>query len=83
MANDLAHQLALCDVHLSMENARELEQMNNRWKQLQVYADNIQSIPCLPSANNRHYFRLNAVFFAVLLKIDDTKAQRSLIHMCG
>ncbi|KAG9471248.1 hypothetical protein GDO78_015364, partial [Eleutherodactylus coqui] len=36
MANDLAHQLALCDVHLSMENARELEQINNRWKQLQT-----------------------------------------------
>ncbi|CAJ0947060.1 unnamed protein product [Ranitomeya imitator] len=35
MANDLAHQLALCDVHLSMENARELEQINSRWKQLQ------------------------------------------------
>ncbi|XP_018426947.1 PREDICTED: dystrophin-related protein 2 [Nanorana parkeri] len=35
MANDLAHQLAVCDVHLSVENARELEQMNNRWKQLQ------------------------------------------------
>ncbi|XP_075429178.1 LOW QUALITY PROTEIN: dystrophin-related protein 2 [Ascaphus truei] len=36
MTNDLAHQLALCDVHLSMENARELEQINSRWKQLQV-----------------------------------------------
>ncbi|XP_063793017.1 dystrophin-related protein 2 isoform X2 [Pseudophryne corroboree] len=36
MTNDLAHQLALCDVHLSMENARELEQINNRWKQLQT-----------------------------------------------
>ncbi|XP_069800114.1 dystrophin-related protein 2 [Dendropsophus ebraccatus] len=36
MANDLAHQLALCDVHLSVENARELEQINNRWKQLQT-----------------------------------------------
>ncbi|XP_040178678.1 dystrophin-related protein 2 [Rana temporaria] len=36
MANDLAHQLAVCDVHLSVENARELEQMNNRWKQLQT-----------------------------------------------
>ncbi|KAM4696756.1 dystrophin-related protein 2 [Rhinophrynus dorsalis] len=36
MTNDLAHQLALCDVHLSMENARELEQINSRWKQLQA-----------------------------------------------
>ncbi|CAH2315649.1 dystrophin-related 2 isoform X1 [Pelobates cultripes] len=36
LANDIAHQLAVCDVHLSMENARELEQINNRWKQLQT-----------------------------------------------
>ncbi|XP_056395125.1 dystrophin-related protein 2 isoform X4 [Hyla sarda] len=36
MANDIAHQLALCDVHLSIENARELEQINNRCKQLQT-----------------------------------------------
>uniref|UniRef100_A0A6I8QF57 Dystrophin related protein 2 n=1 Tax=Xenopus tropicalis TaxID=8364 RepID=A0A6I8QF57_XENTR len=36
LANDLAHQLALCDVHLSMENARELENINSRWKQLQT-----------------------------------------------
>ncbi|XP_053554928.1 dystrophin-related protein 2 isoform X2 [Bombina bombina] len=36
VTNDLAHQLALCDVHLSMENARELEQINSRWKQLQA-----------------------------------------------
>ncbi|KAM8953415.1 dystrophin-related protein 2 [Pelodytes ibericus] len=36
LTNDLAHQLALCDVHLSMENARELEQINSRWKLLQT-----------------------------------------------
>uniref|UniRef100_A0A8C1I0M7 Dystrophin related protein 2 n=1 Tax=Cyprinus carpio carpio TaxID=630221 RepID=A0A8C1I0M7_CYPCA len=34
--NDLAHQLAISDVHLSMENARALEHLNNRWKLLQV-----------------------------------------------
>lgn len=34
--NDLAHQLAISDVHLSMENSRALEQINIRWKQLQV-----------------------------------------------
>ncbi|KAK1804496.1 hypothetical protein P4O66_020497 [Electrophorus voltai] len=33
--NDLAHQLAISDVHLSMENARALEHLNNRWKLLQ------------------------------------------------
>ncbi|CAG5989285.1 unnamed protein product [Menidia menidia] len=33
--NDLAHQLAISDVHLSMENARSLEHLNNRWKVLQ------------------------------------------------
>nr|XP_006633095.2 PREDICTED: dystrophin-related protein 2 [Lepisosteus oculatus] len=34
--NDLAHQLAISDVHLSGENARALEHLNSRWKQLQV-----------------------------------------------
>nr|XP_020660367.1 dystrophin-related protein 2 isoform X2 [Pogona vitticeps] len=34
--NDLAHQLAISDVHLTMENSRALEQINTRWKQLQV-----------------------------------------------
>ncbi|XP_030620508.1 dystrophin-related protein 2 [Chanos chanos] len=33
--NDLAHQLAISDVHLSMENARTLEHLNSRWKLLQ------------------------------------------------
>ncbi|KFV73145.1 Dystrophin-related protein 2, partial [Dryobates pubescens] len=36
VVNDLAHQLAISDVHLSMENSRTLEQINTRWKQLQV-----------------------------------------------
>lgn len=36
LVNDLAHQLAISDVHLSMENSRALEQINMRWKQLQV-----------------------------------------------
>ncbi|XP_058053006.1 dystrophin-related protein 2 isoform X5 [Ahaetulla prasina] len=36
LVNDLAHQLAISDVHLSMENSRALEQINTRWKQLQV-----------------------------------------------
>ncbi|KAH0631007.1 hypothetical protein JD844_004469 [Phrynosoma platyrhinos] len=36
LVNDLAHQLAISDVHLSMENSRSLEQINTRWKQLQV-----------------------------------------------
>ncbi|XP_037317443.2 dystrophin-related protein 2 isoform X1 [Pungitius pungitius] len=34
--NDLAHQLAISDVHLSMENARALEHLNGRWKVLQA-----------------------------------------------
>uniref|UniRef100_A0A3B3U4B2 Dystrophin related protein 2 n=1 Tax=Poecilia latipinna TaxID=48699 RepID=A0A3B3U4B2_9TELE len=34
--NELAHQLAISDVHLSMENARVLEHLNSRWKVLQV-----------------------------------------------
>uniref|UniRef100_A0A8C2WQ49 Dystrophin related protein 2 n=1 Tax=Cyclopterus lumpus TaxID=8103 RepID=A0A8C2WQ49_CYCLU len=34
--NDLAHQLAISDVHLSMENARALEHLNSRWKVLQA-----------------------------------------------
>lgn len=34
--NDLAHQLAVSDVHLTVENARCLEQLNSRWKLLQV-----------------------------------------------
>lgn len=34
--NDLAHQLAISDVHLSMDNARALEHLNSRWKVLQV-----------------------------------------------
>nr|XP_061786025.1 dystrophin-related protein 2-like [Nerophis lumbriciformis] len=33
--NDLAHQLAISDVHLSVDNARALEHLNNRWKVLQ------------------------------------------------
>uniref|UniRef100_A0AAV2MK86 Uncharacterized protein n=1 Tax=Knipowitschia caucasica TaxID=637954 RepID=A0AAV2MK86_KNICA len=33
--NDLAHQLAISDVHLSMDNARALEHLNSRWKVLQ------------------------------------------------
>jgi hypothetical protein len=36
LVNDLTHQLAISDVHLSMENSRALEQVNIRWKQLQV-----------------------------------------------
>ncbi|XP_072482512.1 dystrophin-related protein 2 isoform X4 [Notamacropus eugenii] len=36
LANELAHQLAISDVHLSMENSRALEQINTRWKQLQA-----------------------------------------------
>ncbi|KAM7389244.1 hypothetical protein PAMP_023234 [Pampus punctatissimus] len=35
--NDLAHQLAISDVHLSMENARALEHLNSRWKVLQAF----------------------------------------------
>nr|XP_033799840.1 dystrophin-related protein 2 isoform X2 [Geotrypetes seraphini] len=36
LVNDLAHQLAISDVHLSMENARVMEQINTRWKQMQA-----------------------------------------------
>uniref|UniRef100_A0A674D0K7 Dystrophin related protein 2 n=1 Tax=Salmo trutta TaxID=8032 RepID=A0A674D0K7_SALTR len=34
--NDLAHELAISDVHLSMENSRSLEHLNSRWKLLQA-----------------------------------------------
>ncbi|MGH0182526.1 UNVERIFIED_CONTAM: hypothetical protein FKN15_010105 [Acipenser sinensis] len=37
--NDLAHQLAIADVHLSVDNARALEQLNTGWKQLQGSID--------------------------------------------
>uniref|UniRef100_A0A6Q2WZT9 ZZ-type domain-containing protein n=1 Tax=Esox lucius TaxID=8010 RepID=A0A6Q2WZT9_ESOLU len=33
--NDLAHQLAISDVHLSLDNTRSLEHLNSRWKLLQ------------------------------------------------
>ncbi|KAJ8348737.1 hypothetical protein SKAU_G00273260 [Synaphobranchus kaupii] len=33
--NDLAHQLATSNVHLSVDNARSLEQLNSRWRLLQ------------------------------------------------
>uniref|UniRef100_A0A674BGA4 Dystrophin related protein 2 n=1 Tax=Salmo trutta TaxID=8032 RepID=A0A674BGA4_SALTR len=33
--NDLAHELAISDVHLSMDNAHSLEHLNSRWKLLQ------------------------------------------------
>ncbi|KAK6298385.1 hypothetical protein J4Q44_G00314400 [Coregonus suidteri] len=33
--NDLAHELAISDVHLSMDNSRSLEHLNSRWKLLQ------------------------------------------------
>ncbi|MFT7802184.1 dystrophin-related protein 2-like [Arapaima gigas] len=33
--NDLTHQLAISNVHLSVENAHSLEYLNSRWKQLQ------------------------------------------------
>nr|XP_029517795.1 dystrophin-related protein 2-like [Oncorhynchus nerka] len=32
--NDLAHELAISDVHLSMDNAHSLEHLNSRWKLL-------------------------------------------------
>ncbi|KAK6298847.1 hypothetical protein J4Q44_G00303570 [Coregonus suidteri] len=32
--NDLAHELAISDVHLSMDNGRSLEHLNSRWKLL-------------------------------------------------
>uniref|UniRef100_H3BBK9 Dystrophin related protein 2 n=1 Tax=Latimeria chalumnae TaxID=7897 RepID=H3BBK9_LATCH len=53
--NDLAHELAISDVHLSTENARSLEQLNTRWKQLQnffvvwmivMYLYNIYCVSC-------------------------------------
>lgn len=47
--NDLAHQLAISDVHLSMENSRTLEQINMRWKQLQVGRSQDQA----PQINHR------------------------------
>uniref|UniRef100_A0AAZ3RDX1 Dystrophin related protein 2 n=1 Tax=Oncorhynchus tshawytscha TaxID=74940 RepID=A0AAZ3RDX1_ONCTS len=34
--NDLVHELAISDVHLSMENSRSLEHLNSRWKLLQA-----------------------------------------------
>ncbi|XP_062917436.1 dystrophin-related protein 2 [Mobula hypostoma] len=36
IANDLAHQLAISDVHLSTENAQRLEELTSRWKILQT-----------------------------------------------
>uniref|UniRef100_UPI00398EAAD7 dystrophin-related protein 2 n=1 Tax=Pristiophorus japonicus TaxID=55135 RepID=UPI00398EAAD7 len=36
IANDLAHQLAISDVHLSTENANHLEELTTRWKVLQT-----------------------------------------------
>ncbi|XP_069749487.1 dystrophin-related protein 2 [Narcine bancroftii] len=36
IANDLAHQLAISDVHLSTENAHRLEELTSRWKVLQA-----------------------------------------------
>ncbi|KFW07094.1 Dystrophin-related protein 2, partial [Eurypyga helias] len=42
VVNDLAHQLAISDVHLSMDNSRTLEQINTRWKQLQVGRTSVQ-----------------------------------------
>lgn len=44
VVNDLAHQLAISDVHLSMENSRTLEQINTRWKQLQVGRNQDQAL---------------------------------------
>uniref|UniRef100_A0A8C7TC14 Dystrophin related protein 2 n=1 Tax=Oncorhynchus mykiss TaxID=8022 RepID=A0A8C7TC14_ONCMY len=34
--NDLVHELAISDVHLSMDNSRSLEHLNSRWKLLQA-----------------------------------------------
>uniref|UniRef100_A0A4W6EAD5 Dystrophin related protein 2 n=1 Tax=Lates calcarifer TaxID=8187 RepID=A0A4W6EAD5_LATCA len=42
--NDLAHQLAISDVHLSMENARALEHLNSRWKVLQVGFERLKQL---------------------------------------
>ncbi|XP_048461151.1 dystrophin-related protein 2 [Rhincodon typus] len=36
IANDLAHQLAISDVHLSTENAQRLEELTSRWQALQT-----------------------------------------------
>ncbi|KAG2464040.1 DRP2 protein, partial [Polypterus senegalus] len=47
--NDIAHQLAIADVHLSGENARTLEQLNTRWKQLQVLFRFLGNGPSLPT----------------------------------
>lgn len=44
VVNDLAHQLAISDVHLSMENSRTLEQINTHWKQLQVGRSQYQTL---------------------------------------
>lgn len=48
VVNDLAHQLAISDVHLSMENSRTLEQINTRWKQLQVGRSQDQALQINP-----------------------------------
>lgn len=44
VVNDLAHQLAISDVHLCMESSRTLEQINTRWKQLQVGGSQEQAL---------------------------------------
>ncbi|KGL96664.1 Dystrophin-related protein 2, partial [Charadrius vociferus] len=53
VVNDLAHQLAISDVHLSMENSRTLEQINTRWKQLQVGRSQDQALQINHSSSSQ------------------------------
>lgn len=67
--NDLAHQLAISDVHLSMENARALEHLNSRWKVLQVRVFGLYisfSLFCSHMSNiSWHSFKLEFFFVCV------------------
>ncbi|KAA8588756.1 hypothetical protein FQN60_010101 [Etheostoma spectabile] len=65
--NDLAHQLAISDVHLSMENARTLEHLNSRWKVLQASIE--ERLKQLQDAHrdfgpgSQHFLSMQSVLF--------------------
>uniref|UniRef100_A0A8C9TUR1 Dystrophin related protein 2 n=1 Tax=Scleropages formosus TaxID=113540 RepID=A0A8C9TUR1_SCLFO len=46
--NDLTHQLAISNVHLSVENAHSLEYLNSRWKLLQAHLCSSTHPPLCP-----------------------------------
>ncbi|XP_015282764.1 PREDICTED: dystrophin-related protein 2 [Gekko japonicus] len=64
LVNDLAHQLAISDVHLSMENSRALEQINTRWKQLQPQSRSPGKEQFLPIKSHTTSTDLNNIKFS-------------------